>query len=161
MSNVDCLPTTVDRWSGGGQLWSSGSQRWSATDADVGGSWTNGRMTHHRSIRKGLFVPNGGRGEKVEVSFDNFGGGGEEIKILVAMVEEEVLYLEEVGGVENKSLMISMLIAKYKECLDDWVRAGGGEVKGGGVDLGVTKSFLGETPRETGGEEVGVDRGDV
>ncbi|GKB36300.1 hypothetical protein Tco_0881242, partial [Tanacetum coccineum] len=39
----------------------------------------------------------------------------------------------EVGGVENKSLMGSMLIAKGEECLDGWVRAGGGEVKGGGV----------------------------
>ncbi|GJS17417.1 hypothetical protein Tco_0411889 [Tanacetum coccineum] len=28
---------------------------------------------------KGLFGPNGGRGEKVEVGFDNFGGGGEEV----------------------------------------------------------------------------------
>nr|GFC23378.1 hypothetical protein [Tanacetum cinerariifolium] len=31
MSNVDCLPTTVDWWSSGGQWWSSGSQRLSAT----------------------------------------------------------------------------------------------------------------------------------
>nr|GFB66655.1 hypothetical protein [Tanacetum cinerariifolium] len=29
--SVDCLPTTVGRWSGGGQRWSSGSQRWFAT----------------------------------------------------------------------------------------------------------------------------------
>nr|GEW74337.1 hypothetical protein [Tanacetum cinerariifolium] len=139
-------------WIGSGlgldRVWAgSGYATWHATCAHV--------------IRKGLFIPNGGRGEKVEVSFDNFGGGGEEIEILVAMVEEEVPYLEEVEGVENKSLMGSMLIAKDKECLDGWVRVGGGEVKGGGVDLGVTKSFLGETPRETGGEEVGVDRGDV
>nr|GEY79074.1 hypothetical protein [Tanacetum cinerariifolium] len=76
------LPTTIDRWSGGGQRWSSGSQRWSgtgdrrrlpplATDhhrclpllisgpslltgglaaltgADLGGGWTNGRITRH------------------------------------------------------------------------------------------------------------------
>ncbi|GKF27485.1 hypothetical protein Tco_0083379 [Tanacetum coccineum] len=46
------------------------------------------------------------------------------------------------GGVENKSSMGSMLIAKGEECLDGWVRAGGGEVKGGGVDFRVTKSLL-------------------
>ncbi|GKF69908.1 hypothetical protein Tco_0202965, partial [Tanacetum coccineum] len=39
------------------------------------------------------------------------------------------------------------------------------EVKGGGVDFRVTKSFLGEIPeestRESGGEEFGVDGGVV
>ncbi|GKD84917.1 hypothetical protein Tco_1356071, partial [Tanacetum coccineum] len=71
----------------------------------------------------------------------------------------------EVGGVENNSLMGSMLMSKGEECLDGWVRAGGGEVKGGGVDFGVTKSLLGEIPEEnTGesdGEEFGVDEGAV
>ncbi|GJW27490.1 hypothetical protein Tco_0044365 [Tanacetum coccineum] len=41
-----------------------------------------------------------------------------------------------------------MLMAKGEECLDGWVRADGGEVKGGGVDFGVTKSLLGEIPGE-------------
>nr|GEV58646.1 hypothetical protein [Tanacetum cinerariifolium] len=54
----------------------------------------------------------------------------------------------DVGGVENKSSMGSMLMAKGEEFLDGWVRADGGEVKGGGVDFGVTKSFLGEIPEE-------------
>nr|GEY70206.1 retrovirus-related Pol polyprotein from transposon 17.6 [Tanacetum cinerariifolium] len=38
---VDCLPTTVDRWSGGGQRWSSGSQRWWRLDElkDDTSSW--------------------------------------------------------------------------------------------------------------------------
>ncbi|GJU67356.1 hypothetical protein Tco_1253615 [Tanacetum coccineum] len=63
------------------------------------------------------------------------------LEIVVAMVEEEVPYFEEVsrvskrswgevGGVENKSSMGSMLIAKGEECMDGWVGAGGGEVKG-------------------------------
>ncbi|GJU24147.1 hypothetical protein Tco_1162768 [Tanacetum coccineum] len=57
----------------------------------------------------------------------------------------------------------SMLMAKGEECLDGWVRAGGGEVKGGGVDFGVTRSLLGkihgENAEESGGEEFGVDGG--
>ncbi|GJX62125.1 hypothetical protein Tco_0295025 [Tanacetum coccineum] len=36
----------------------------------------------------------------------------------------------EVGGVENKSSMGSMLISKGGECMDGWVGVGGGEVKG-------------------------------
>nr|GEY27570.1 hypothetical protein [Tanacetum cinerariifolium] len=122
----------------------------------VGDAW--------RCIGKGLFGPNGGRGRKVEVGFDDFRGGGRKLEIMVAMVEEEVPYLEEVeiawrevGGVENKSLMGSMLIAKGEECLDGWVGDDEGEVKGGGVDLGVTKSLLGETPMESGDEEFRVD----
>nr|GEV90042.1 hypothetical protein [Tanacetum cinerariifolium] len=62
--------------------------------------------------------------------------------------------------VENKSLMGSMLIAKGEECLDGWLGAGG-EVKGGGVDLGVTKSLLGETPGKSGSEEFRVDGGAI
>ncbi|GJT28477.1 hypothetical protein Tco_0908752 [Tanacetum coccineum] len=86
------------------------------------------------------------------------------LEIVVAMVEEEDPYLEEgeVGEVENKSLIGSMLVAKGEECLESWVGAGGGEVKGCGVDFGVTKSLLGEIFRESGGEEfVVVDGGAV
>nr|GEW83534.1 hypothetical protein [Tanacetum cinerariifolium] len=83
------------------------------------------------------------------------------LEIMVAIVEEVVPYLEEgeVGGVENKSSMGSMLISKGEECLDGWVGASEGE--GNGVDLGVTISLLGETPRESGGEEFRVDGGVV
>ncbi|GKC07111.1 hypothetical protein Tco_0998721 [Tanacetum coccineum] len=46
-----------------------------------------------------------------------------------------------------------------------WVGAGGGEVKGGGIDFGVSKSFLGEIPgvviSEGGGELFGDDGGEV
>nr|GEU62989.1 zinc knuckle CX2CX4HX4C [Tanacetum cinerariifolium] len=68
----------------------------------------------------------------------------------------------EVGGVENKSLMGSMLIAKGEECLDGWVGAGRGEVKGCSVDFEVTKSLLSEILEESSGEEfVVVNRGAV
>ncbi|GJT78176.1 hypothetical protein Tco_1044901 [Tanacetum coccineum] len=43
----------------------------------------------------------------------------------------------EIGGVENNSSMGSRLMARGDVSLDGWVGAGGGEVKGGGVDLGV------------------------
>nr|GEY25239.1 hypothetical protein [Tanacetum cinerariifolium] len=66
----------------------------------------------------------------------------------------------EAGGVENKSSMGSMLIAN-EECLDGWVGASGGEVKGGGVDLGLTKSLLRKTPGESGSKEFRVDGGAV
>ncbi|GJT71463.1 hypothetical protein Tco_1030749 [Tanacetum coccineum] len=33
-----------------------------------------------------------------------------------------------------------------EDCLEGWVGAGGGEVKGGGVVLGVVKSLLSEKP---------------
>ncbi|GKE59820.1 hypothetical protein Tco_1510187 [Tanacetum coccineum] len=93
-------------------------------------------------------------------SKDGLGGGG-----LVFVGERSSRVSKRayggVGGVENKSSMGSMLMAKGEECLDGWVGAGGGEVKGGGVDFGVTNSLLGEIPGEntgeSGGEEFGVD----
>ncbi|GKB93304.1 hypothetical protein Tco_0979441 [Tanacetum coccineum] len=89
------------------------------------------------------------------------------LETMVAMVGEEVPYSEEgeVGGVENKSSIGLMLMAKGEECLDGWVGPGGGEVKGGGVDFGVTKRLLGDIPGEntgeSGGEEFRVDGGAV
>ncbi|GJX43079.1 hypothetical protein Tco_0917263 [Tanacetum coccineum] len=107
---------------------------------------------------KGLFGPNGGKSGKEEVGFDNFGGGGEEFGNYGGNEGE-------VGGVGNKSSMGSMLMANGEEYLDGWVGAGGGEVKGGGVNFGVTKSLLGEIPgestEESGGEEFGVEGGAV
>ncbi|GJZ56669.1 hypothetical protein Tco_0612163 [Tanacetum coccineum] len=67
------------------------------------------------------------------------------------MLEVEVVMLEE------------EFMASGEECLDGWVRAGGGEVKGGGVVFGVSRTLLGEIPRdimrESGGEVFGVDVG--
>ncbi|GKD84337.1 hypothetical protein Tco_1355491, partial [Tanacetum coccineum] len=130
---------------------------------------------------KALFGSNGGRDGKVEVGFDNFGGGkevgncggnggrgssifgrGEGSLAICSMESKDGLgggglvvvggrsssfskrAWGDVGGVENKCSMGSMLMAKGEECLDGWVGAGGGEVKGGGVDFGVTKSLLGD-----------------
>ncbi|GKC88179.1 hypothetical protein Tco_1148828 [Tanacetum coccineum] len=64
------------------------------------------------------------------------------------------------GGSLAKRLMKSK-----RECLDGWVGANGGEVKGGGVDFGVSRTLLGEIPgeiiKENGGEVFGVDGGAV
>ncbi|GJV63227.1 hypothetical protein Tco_1474055, partial [Tanacetum coccineum] len=60
-----------------------------------------------------------------------------------------------VGGVENKSLVGSKFMASGEECLDGWVGAGGGEVKGGGVVFEVSRIFLGEIPRDIMGESDG------
>nr|GEU98678.1 hypothetical protein [Tanacetum cinerariifolium] len=98
---------------------------------------------------KGLFGLNGERGGKRKFhiwksggslaiclmeSKDGLGGGG---LVVVGGRSSSVSKIArgEVEGVENKSLIGSMLIAKDEECLDGWVGAGGGEVKGGDVDL--------------------------
>ncbi|GJW98404.1 hypothetical protein Tco_0180212 [Tanacetum coccineum] len=82
---------------------------------------------------------------------------GEKLEVEAAMVEEKV------GGVENKSLVGSKFMASGEECLDGWVGAGGGEVKGGGVVFGVSRISLGVIPRDimgkSGGEAFGLDGG--
>ncbi|GJR28133.1 hypothetical protein Tco_1104365 [Tanacetum coccineum] len=71
---------------------------------------------------------------------------GKILEVEVAMVEEEV-----------EGLLVCQ--REFKE------RAGGGEVKGGGVDFGVSRILLGEIPkeiiRESDGKVFGVDGGAV
>ncbi|GJU56887.1 hypothetical protein Tco_1234653 [Tanacetum coccineum] len=71
--------------------------------------------------------------------------------------------LEEMLEVEVP--MVEEEVEGLLECLDGWVGAGGGEVKGGGVDFGVSRTFLGEIPRENMGESgfevFGVEGGAV
>ncbi|GJT64517.1 hypothetical protein Tco_1015997 [Tanacetum coccineum] len=67
---------------------------------------------------------------------------GEMWEVMVAIVEEEFM-------------------ASGEECLNGWVRAGGGEVNGGGVNFGISRTLLSEIPEEimgeSGGEVFGVD----
>ncbi|GKA34857.1 hypothetical protein Tco_0721286 [Tanacetum coccineum] len=69
----------------------------------------------------------------------------------------------EVGGVENKSSEGFKLMASGKECLDGWVGAGGGEVKGSGIVFGVSRIEFGMIPEdnigESGGEAFRLDGG--
>ncbi|GJT21486.1 hypothetical protein Tco_0891423 [Tanacetum coccineum] len=64
---------------------------------------------------------------------------------------------EKDGGVANKSSMGSRLIVIGEVSLDGWVGAGGGEVNGGGVVLGVSKQFSFELVfiGDSGGEIIG------
>ncbi|GKC84555.1 hypothetical protein Tco_1140272 [Tanacetum coccineum] len=79
---------------------------------------------------------------------------GEKLEVEVAMVEEEVPYLESIK---------EEFMASVEECLNGCVGAGGGEVKGGGVVFGVSRIFFGEIPGdimgESSGKAFGVDGG--
>ncbi|GJZ87181.1 hypothetical protein Tco_0658791 [Tanacetum coccineum] len=63
---------------------------------------------------------------------------------------------EGVEEVENKLRWLSKFMASGEECLDGWVGAGGGEVKGGGVVFRVSRILLGEIPGDIMGESDGV-----
>ncbi|GKF11388.1 hypothetical protein Tco_0049314 [Tanacetum coccineum] len=122
--------------------------------AEEAGRWKLGLISLEEEERKLGIV----------VAMDGLGGGG---LVVVGRRSSSVLKIAwgEVGGVENKSLMGSMLMAKGEEFLDGWVGAGRGEVKSGGVDFEVTKSLLGEIPGEntgeSGGKEFRVDGGAI
>nr|GEU80839.1 leucine-rich repeat protein [Tanacetum cinerariifolium] len=60
--------------------------------------------------------------------------------------------LGKVGEVENKSSVGSKFMASGEECLDGWVGAGEGEVKGGGVVFGVSRILLDVIPGDIIGE---------
>ncbi|GKF61733.1 hypothetical protein Tco_0181787, partial [Tanacetum coccineum] len=58
----------------------------------------------------------------------------------------------EVGGIEKMSLTGSKFMVRGKECLEGCVGVGGGEVKGGGDEFGVSKILVGEIPGVVIGE---------
>nr|GEV17477.1 hypothetical protein [Tanacetum cinerariifolium] len=104
-------------------------------------------FTKHSCVskEKRLFGPNGGKGGKEEVSFDTFGEGRDEIGNYGGNGGRGSSIFERGGGV------LAIHSMKSKDGLrgeglvvigESWVRAGGGEVKGGGVDFGVI--LLGE-----------------
>nr|GEU33265.1 hypothetical protein [Tanacetum cinerariifolium] len=116
---------------------------------------------------KGLFGPNGERGRKVEVGLDNF--GGEEIgncgvnngrgssifgrcggSLAICLMKSK-------DGLGGGGLVVVGGRSSSEEYLDGWVGAGGGEIKGGDIDFGVTKSLLGEILGESGSEGFRVD----
>nr|GEV28473.1 retrovirus-related Pol polyprotein from transposon TNT 1-94 [Tanacetum cinerariifolium] len=88
------------------------------------------------------------RDGKVEVRFDNFGGSGEEIVNYGGKGRRGSSIFGRGGGslaicsMESKGDLGGGLVVVG----GSWVGAGGGEVKVGDVDLGVTKSFLGKKP---------------
>ncbi|GJX88332.1 hypothetical protein Tco_0340346 [Tanacetum coccineum] len=86
----------------------------------------------------------------------HFGRGGGGLVVLGGKSSRESKNgCGEVGGVEKISSTGSKFMANGEDCLDGCDGAGGGEVKGGGVDFGVLKSWSGEIPGETMGERGG------
>ncbi|GKA17831.1 hypothetical protein Tco_0697668 [Tanacetum coccineum] len=96
---------------------------------------------------KGLFGPNGGSGGKFKGGFGgkvgSFGGNGRRGGSIAGIGR---------GSLAKRSMELNdglgggRFMASGEECLDGWVGADGGEVKGGGVDFGVSRSLLGEIP---------------
>ncbi|GKE38142.1 hypothetical protein Tco_1461547, partial [Tanacetum coccineum] len=82
-----------------------------------------GKFGEHCSGNDGIGGSKFGVGEGKVVSMGGIGGG-------------------EASRVENNSSMGSRLMARGDVSLDGWVGAGGGKVKGGGVDLGVVNKSL-------------------
>ncbi|GJZ43289.1 hypothetical protein Tco_0590544 [Tanacetum coccineum] len=115
---------------------------------------------------KGLLGPNGGSGGRFEGGFGgnvgscgrNGGRGGSIARRGGGSLAK--LLMESKDGLGGSKFM-----ANVEECLDGWVGAGGGEVKGGGVDFRVSRILLGEIPREfirkSGSEAFRVGEGAV
>ncbi|GJR76623.1 hypothetical protein Tco_0088988 [Tanacetum coccineum] len=120
-----------------------------------------------------MFGPNGGRGGKVKVRFDNFGGGGEEVGNCGGNGGRGSSIFERGGG------LLAICSMESKDGL-----GGGGLVVGGGRSSSVSKRAWGElgggenkssigpmlmakgeipreNAKESGGEEFGVDGGAV
>ncbi|GJW38297.1 mitochondrial outer membrane protein porin 2-like protein [Tanacetum coccineum] len=123
---------------------------------------------------KGLLGPNGGSGRKFEGGFwgkvrSCGSNGGSEGSMFViggrggsiveigggSLVKRSMELNDGLGGVENKSSVGSKFMASGEECLDGWVGAGRGEVKGGGVVFGVSRILLGVIPKDIMGESSG------
>ncbi|GKG27587.1 hypothetical protein Tco_0405914, partial [Tanacetum coccineum] len=96
----------------------------------------------------------------------NDGGGGGGLLVLSGKSSRESKNgYGNVGGVEKISSTGSRFMANGEDCLYVCDGAGGGEVKGGRVDLGVVNSLLGEIFGDVVGERgrdiIRVDGGAV
>ncbi|GJV32760.1 hypothetical protein Tco_1393160 [Tanacetum coccineum] len=114
-------------------------------------------------MRKGLSGPNGGSGGLIEGRFgERCGGNGGRGGSMSGVGEGKV---DSIGGMRGGSLAIRSMVSNDVRGDGGLVVEGGispregGEVNGGGVDLGVSKRFLlevsGEMIDESGGIEVG------
>ncbi|GKE76113.1 hypothetical protein Tco_1542233 [Tanacetum coccineum] len=111
----------------------------------------------------------GGFGEKVRSRVGNGGRGGSIVGIggrggSIARIgggSLTKLSMESNDGLSGGGFVI--VGGSGEECLDGWVGANRGEVKGGGVVFGVSSILLSEILRdiigESGGEAFGVDGG--
>ncbi|GJU86364.1 hypothetical protein Tco_1293910 [Tanacetum coccineum] len=112
---------------------------------------SGGKLVEGFEEKVGSCGGNGGRGS----SIDGKGGG---LLAIRTMVSKDGL-----GGGGFVVLGGRSSSESKRECLDGWVRADGGEVKGGGDDFGTRRILLGEIPRviigESGGETFRDDGG--
>nr|GEU85106.1 hypothetical protein [Tanacetum cinerariifolium] len=100
------------------------------------------------SMGKGLLGPYGGSGGLIEGRFgESCGGNGG------SMTEVREGKVDSMGGMGGGSLAICSMVSNDGR----GVGAGGGEVNGGGVDLGVSKRLLLEVAGEMIGESGGIE----
>ncbi|GKD61102.1 hypothetical protein Tco_1298611, partial [Tanacetum coccineum] len=112
-------------------------------------------------IGKGLLGPNGGSGGLIDGRFgERCGGNGGRGGSMSKVGEGKV---DSMGGMGGGSLAIRSMVSNDGRgggglVVEGGIGVGGGEVNGGGVDLGVSKRFLlevaGEMISESGGTEV-------
>ncbi|GKB62473.1 hypothetical protein Tco_0918659 [Tanacetum coccineum] len=109
---------------------------------------------------KGLLGPNGGSGGLIEGRFGKSCGGNDGRGGSMSGVGEGKV--DSMGGMGGGSLAICSMVlndGRGNGGLVDESRigSGGGEVNGGGVDLGVSKRLLLEVAREIIGERGGIE----
>ncbi|GJX68005.1 hypothetical protein Tco_0303732 [Tanacetum coccineum] len=119
--------------------------------------------------RRGLLGPNGRSSGKFEGGFGgnvgSCGGNGGRGGFIAGRGRGLLAKrsMESKDGLSGEGFVI--FGGRSSKCLDGWVGAGEGEVKGGGVDFGVSRTLLGEIPEEimgeSGGEAFGFDGGAV
>ncbi|GKB08596.1 ARID DNA-binding domain-containing protein [Tanacetum coccineum] len=113
---------------------------------------------------KGLLGPNGGSGGLIEGRFgERCGGNGGRGGSMSGVGEGKV---DSMGGMGGGSLAIRSMVSNDGRgggglVVEGGIGAGGGEVNGGGVDLGVSKRLLLEVAGEMIGESGGIEVGEV
>ncbi|GJY11652.1 retrovirus-related pol polyprotein from transposon TNT 1-94 [Tanacetum coccineum] len=113
---------------------------------------------------KGLLGPNGGSGGLIEGRFgESCGGNGGRGGSMSGVGEGKV---DSMGGIGGGSLAIRLMVSNDGRggrglVVEGGIGAGGGEVNGGGVDLGVSKRLLLEDAGEIIGESGGIEVGEV
>ncbi|GJR03971.1 hypothetical protein Tco_0526955 [Tanacetum coccineum] len=113
---------------------------------------------------KGLLGPNGENGGLIEGrSGERCGGNGGRGGSMSGVGEGNV---DSMGGMGGGLLAIRSMVSNDGRgggglVVEGGIGAGGGEVNGGGVDLGVRKRLLLEVSREMIGESGGIEVGEV
>ncbi|GJT45415.1 hypothetical protein Tco_0954130 [Tanacetum coccineum] len=113
---------------------------------------------------KGLLGPNGRSGGLIDGRFGERCGGNSGRGGSMSVVGEGKV--DSMSGMGDSSLAIRSMVSNDGRgggglVVEGGIGARGGEVNGGGVDLGVSKRFLLEVVREMIGESGGIEVGKV